>query len=82
MESIRETLLRVIGALTVAPAGAIADQVRDRYPDITLEDAIRIRDVLTAVITATDMEEVKRLKAEYIALHKELRKRYRKSGQG
>lgn len=80
MESIRETLIRVIGALTVAPAGTIADQVRDKYPDITLEDATRIREGLTAVITATNEEEVKRLKAEYIALHKELGKRYRKSG--
>lgn len=67
-------------ALVDRSAENIARDVNDTYPNITTEDATRIRDGLTALLTA-EPGEVDRLKEEYKALHAELRKRYRKSGQ-
>ena len=59
----------------------VAREVEDTYPHITLEDAQRIRDGLKALITATDKADQKKRERSYIALHAELKRKYRKSGR-
>ena len=79
--SFRETARAVIEKTKQSQPEDIAEVVSDTYPDITIEDATRIRDGLTAVMRAGTPAELDRLKREYKALHTELRKKYRKSGK-
>lgn len=81
MNSLRDTARAMVEGMKNSPPEAIADDVRDTYPDITLEDATRIRDGLTAIFTASTRAELDRLGREYKALHAELRKKYGKSGK-
>lgn len=81
MESIREVLARALKALLEQSAESLARDVSDKYPGITPQDAVRIREGLTALLTVESEEEKAQLEAEYKALHAELRKRYRKSGR-
>ena len=76
----REELKRVLDAQLEKPPEQVAREVSDTYPHITLEDAQRITDGLGAVLTARP-EDLKKMEREYIDLHKELRKKYRKSGK-
>lgn len=59
----------------------VAKEVSSTYPAITLQDAQRIRDGLTAVLTARTKPEQAQREKEYIALHRELKRKYRKSGR-
>jgi uncharacterized protein with HEPN domain len=72
-----ESLLQQMGS---CPPENIAEEVRETYPDITLEDAARLRDGLTAITKARTPADRYRIQREYKALHAELRSKYRKSG--
>ena len=75
------TAWRVLEVMGKRPPEAIAEDVKDTYPDISLEDAQRIRDGLLAVLTAGTRAELNERGREYKALHTELKKRYGKSGK-
>ena len=80
MNSFSNSTRAAIDRMVNSPPEAIAETVRDVYPAITIEDATRIRDGLGAIMTAGTKEEANRLKADYKALHKELKIKYRGSG--
>lgn len=62
------------------PPEAIAEDVADTYPGIALKDALRIREGLLKVLTASTRAELYRRGKEYEKLQKELTRKYRKSG--
>lgn len=72
-----ETLLHQLGN---CPPENIAEEARETYPDITLEDAVRLRDGLASIVNAKTPADINRLQREYKALHAELRSKYKKSG--
>lgn len=79
--SVRESAIAMLEAMRNSPPDAIADDVRDTYPAITLEDAQRIKDGLLAIFDSKTRAEQDRRGREYKALHAELRKKYGKSGK-
>lgn len=81
MKTISEIAREMIEGMKDRPPEETAREVRDTYPDITLEDAKRINDGLHALLTARTQADQDRLEKEYKALHAELKKKYRKSGK-
>lgn len=81
MKNFREVLIEHIESMKDRPPAEIAEEVRDTYPDITLEDAQRIGDGLIALLTARTLAEQKQREKEYTAIHAELKRKYRKSGK-
>ena len=79
--SLRESAIAVLEAMRNSPPETIADNVKDTYPDITTEDAQRIKDGLLAFMDSRTQREHSQREREYKALHAELRKKYRKSGK-
>ena len=78
MNTFREAVRTALESTGSSSPEDIAETVKDTYPDITLEDATRIRDGLGAIVTAKTQEEARRRRSEYKALHDELRKKYKK----
>lgn len=79
-ETLTETLRRAVNEQLQKPAEQVAREVSDTYPHITLEDAQRITDGLGALLTASP-KELRKREREYIELHKELKRKYKKSGK-
>lgn len=77
-----ESLKEMLEEYKLAPAEGTQEELQDTYPNITIEDAQRVKDGLTALLESHTAEEQRKLQREYRALHSELRKKYkRKSGK-
>lgn len=81
MDSFRDRARAGLQQIGNAPPDGIRDILREEYPDITLEEAGRVRDSMVAMLTAKTQEEKEGLEKEYTALHAELKKKYKKSGE-
>lgn len=79
--SIEDSAIKALNAFRATPADQIADDVRDTYPDITPEDAQRIKSGLLAVLDSKTKAEQAQRGREYRTLHAELRKKYRTGGK-
>lgn len=55
--SLRESAIASLEAMRNSPPDAIADDVRNTYPAITLEDAQRIKDGLLAILSSKKKAE-------------------------
>ena len=74
---LREALQKELEIEKARPAEEVADSVRDTYPDISLEDAQRIKDGLIAIMTARTRADLRRHGRAYKALHAELKRKYK-----
>ena len=59
----------------------LQQQLEDTYRGITKEDAVRIRDGMTALLDANTKQERDQVAKDYKALIAELKRKYKKSGQ-
>ena len=80
MSSLRNLAVKILERMKNSPPEVTAAEVADTYPHISLEDAKRIQDGITDALGARSLEDRRRVLREYTALHAELRKKYRKSG--
>ena len=80
-KNIHDTARAMLEAYRVAPLEGIREDVSDTYPHITIEDTGRIREGLLAVLDSKTASEQREREREYIALHAELKRKYRKSGK-
>lgn len=55
-------------------------ELEDTYRGISKEDAVRIRDGMTALLDANTKAERDQVGKDYRKLHAELKKKYKKSG--
>lgn len=80
-KSFREGLIAMLEEYRQAPPEGTQEELQDTYKGITLEDAKRVKEGLTALLDSKTREEQRQREREYKALHAELRKKYkRKSG--
>lgn len=81
-KSFREGLIAMLEEYRQAPPESTQEELQDTYSGITLEDAKRVKEGLTALLDSHTREEQRLREREYKALHAELRKKYkRKSGK-
>ena len=73
-----DKLREMLEEYRLAPAEGTQEELQSTYRGITLEDAQRVKDGLTALLDATTQEEQKKQEKQYKALHAELRKKYKK----
>lgn len=81
-KSFREGLIAMLEEYRQAPPDGTQEELQDTYKGITLEDAKRVKEGLTALLDSKTRKEQRQREREYKALHAELRKKYkRKSGK-
>lgn len=81
-KSFRGGLIAMLEEYRQTPPEGTQAELQDTYSGITLEDAKRVKEGLTALLDSQTREEQRQREREYKALHAELRKKYkRKSGK-
>lgn len=73
-----DKLREMLEEYRLAPAEGTQEELQSIYPNITLEDAQRVKDGLTALLDARTTEDHKKQEKQYKALHTELGKKYKK----
>lgn len=77
-KSFREGLIAMLEEYRQAPPEGTQAELQDTYSGITLEDAKRVKEGLTALLDSQTREEQRQREREYKALHAELRKKHRR----
>lgn len=80
-KSFREHAIAMLEAYRNAPPEQTQEELRDTYPDISLEDAERVKAGLLSLLDAKDRREQSQREREYKALHAELKRKYKKGGK-
>ena len=79
-KAMRETLRDMLERYMDTPPEITRENLKEKYPDITLEDARRVKEGLLAFIHSKTKQEQRQRGKEYKALHDELKKKYRSKG--
>ena len=77
-KTLRELLIERLEEYREAPIEETRQELSNKYPDITLEDAKRIKDGLLSTLDAPSKAEQDQRQREYKALHDEMKRKYKK----
>lgn len=80
-KTLRDRLIERLEAYRIEPPEQTQEELRDTYPDISLEDAERVKTGLLSLLDAKDRREQSQREREYKALHAELKRKYKKGGK-
>lgn len=78
----KDSALAVLNAYREIAPERIKEDLEDTYPDITLQDALRIKTGMLDLFNCKTKEEQRQRERDYKALHAEMKRKYKtKSGK-
>ena len=77
-KTLRESALSILEAYRNEPIEGTVKNLREKYPNITLEESRQVKRAMLAIIDSKTKEEQSQRGREYKELHKSLEKKYKR----